>query len=461
MKFEYTQAPRSLYGCVYRRCVWPFYEGIRGRQTPGLLRQAQSRQWSSSEEIERFSISELNKLLQHANLQTDWYRQRFAASRLNVDSLQSLKEMHALPTTTKADIRKYREQMVAAEYRSRCIFDKTGGSTGEPVQFYYDRRSYEWRNAMTARGYGWAGADEGEKAFYLWSIAVDNPSRWQRFKTSAHDWSLRRKFFNNFRLSQATLPECLESLNRFAPRVLVGYTSMLEYLARYIQKQGGLRIKLQSVITAAEGVNAAQRELLQAAFGAPVFASYGSREFKLIAMECEQGGLHVAADNLIVECLIKGRLAQPGELGAVVITDLHNYGMPFIRYEIGDVATPCDDRCACGRGLPLLGAVHGRVPDTVQTPDGRLISGIFFPHLLKEFAWIEQFQVVQKELDRVQVKLIVIDSSVADRELGNLKQRILEVLGSAMRLEFEFVAEIPRNATGKHRPVISEIPVII
>lgn len=451
----------SVYGSLYRQILLPGYESLRGRQTTRLYKLARQRERLSPAEIADFQWQELQQLLQHAATRSPWQRDRFAQLKLQLEDFHSPADLRKLPVMTKADIRKFREQMAVPEYRSRCIFDKTGGSTGEPVQFYYDRHSYEWRNAMTARGYGWAGAAEGEKAFYLWSIAVDNPSHWQRLKTAAHDWSLRRKFFNNFRLSQATLPACLAALNNFAPRVLVGYTSMLEYLARYIQKHGGLRVKLQSVITAAEGVNPAQRELLHAAFGAPVFASYGSREFKLIAMECEQGGMHVAADNLLVECLVKGQPAKCDELGAVVITDLHNYGMPFLRYEIGDVATPGAAACACGRGLPLLGAVHGRVSDTIQTPDGKLISGIFFPHLLKEFSWIEQFQVIQQDLDQVQVKLTVTDRAAADCNLAHLQQRILEVLGQAMRVEFAFVADIPRNATGKHRPVISEIPVNI
>jgi phenylacetate-CoA ligase len=236
---------------------------------------------------------------------------------------------------------------------------------------------------------------------------------------------------------------------------------MLEYLARYIQKNGGLKVRFHSVLTAAEGVNAAQRELFKEVFQAPVFASYGCREFMLVAMECEQGQLHLSAENLLVECLHKGQPAEPGQPGEVVVTDLHNYAFPFLRYSLGDVASPSTQSCPCGRGLPLLDAVHGRIPDTIQTPDGRLISGIFFPHLLKEFIWIEQFQVIQKQLDHVLVKLLPTDPNEAARQLPAVETQIRSVLGDAIRIEFEFCAEIPRNATGKHRAVISEIPVKI
>ncbi|MEI8314488.1 MAG: phenylacetate--CoA ligase family protein [Verrucomicrobiota bacterium] len=435
----------SAYSKLYRRVLWPGYEKLRGRHTHQLLAEAEVRQWWAADKLRDWQRQELAALLRHAGENCPWYQLHLAEK----------------PILTKAIIRAHRADLLAKNYQTKVFVHKTGGSTGEPLSFYLTRESYEWRNAMMLRGYGWAGAHEGVKQFFLWSVAAGTQSRLTQWKTAIHDRSMRRMFFNNFRLSRATLPACLAALNQFAPVVLVGYTSMLEYLARYIQKQGGLRVKLRSVITAAEGINDAQRQLFQEVFQVPIFASYGSREFKLIAMECDRGGLHLSADNLSIEVLRNGQPAQPGELGQLIITDLHNYGMPFIRYEIGDLATARADTCPCGRGLPLLGAVHGRIPDTIQTPDGKLISGIFFPHLLKEFDWIQQFQAIQKELDHVQLNLVVQDERAAEQGVPELRREVLAVLGAAVRLEVQFVADIPRTATGKHRSVISEIPVTI
>ena len=435
----------STYSKLYRRVLWPSYEKLRGRHTHQLLADAEVRQWWPADKLRDWQQQELAALLRHAGENCPWYREHLAEK----------------PILTKAIIREHRADLLAKNYQTKVFVHKTGGSTGEPLSFNLTRESYEWRNAMMLRGYGWAGAHEGVKQFFLWSVAAGTQSRLTKWKTAIHDRSMRRMFYNNFRLSHSTLPACLAALNEFAPVVLVGYTSMLEYLARYIQKQGFLRVKLRSVITAAEGINESQRKLFQEVFQAPVFASYGSREFKLIAMECERGGLHLSADNLSVEVLRNGLPAKPGELGQLLITDLHNYGMPFIRYEIGDLATASSTACPCGRGLPLLGAVHGRIPDTIQTPDGKLISGIFFPHLLKEFDWIAQFQVIQKELDRVQLKLVAPDQRVAEQGLPELRREVLAVLGNAVQLEVQFVDEIPRSASGKHRAVMSEIPVTI
>ena len=449
------------YGLLYRNILWPTYERLRGRYAQQLWKLAEQRQWLSADELRCFQQNEVTKILQHANIHCRWYQEYFKRVGLNSNQVQTLDDFQRLPLLTKSDIRQSREEMLATNYRRQVYEHKTGGSSGVPLQFYVSRNSYEWRWAVTSRGYGWAGALDGEKIFYLWSAPVGRQSLLKRAKSATQYAILRRKYYNNFRLSKSSLPHCLESLNRFAPRVLVGYTTMLEYLARYIKLHGGLRIKLQSVITAAETVTPAQRELLREVFQVPVLASYGSREFMLIAMECEHGGMHISADNLLVECLRDGIPATPGELGQVVITDLHNYGMPFIRYQIGDVATIRAGQCPCGRGLPMLQDVHGRLPDTIQTPDGKLISGIFFPHLLKEFDWIEQFQVIQKELDKLHVKLIAPDRRAAEQGLSQLRQEILAVTGKDMQIEVVFVEDIPRTATGKHRSVISEIPVFI
>lgn len=443
----------SLYSTLYRQVLWPGYETFAGRHTHALLRQAEERQWWPSDKLRDWQQAELQRLINHARSYTPWYQ--------SLPPQVSVADFRELPVLTKSNIRQHRTELLATNYRNKVLVHKTGGSTGEPLTFYMTRESYEWRNAMMLRGYGWAGAHEGIRQFFVWGGAVGAPSLRARWKSAAHDAVLRRKMFNCFHLDPAMLPVCLAALNRFQPRVLIGYTSMLEYFARYLQAHGGLRVQLHGIITAAEGVHAAQRQLLQDAFQAPVFASYGSREFKLIAMECERGGLHLSADNLFVEIIRDNQPVAPGTLGQVVITDLHNYGMPFLRYEIGDVAAPRPGLCPCGRGLPMLAEVHGRVADIIQSPSGKVLTGLFFPHLLKEFSWIEQYQVIQKELDRVLLKVVCSNPPAAERELPRLKSEVSSVLGTDMRLDIEFVDVIPRNATGKHRAVISEIPVQI
>src|SRR5207253_1358560 len=171
------------------------------------------------------------------------------------------------------------------------------------------------------------------------------------------------------------------------PEVIVAYTNPLYVFARALAQRRVTPFSPRAIVVGAEKLHGFQRELIEAVFQAPVFETYGSREFMLIAAECDRhAGLHVTADNLVVEVLDDdGRPTPGGEEGNVVVTDLFNYGMPFIRHVIGDRAVAGWGTCPCGRGLPLLKKVTGRRLDILRTPDGRQIPGEFFPHLLKDF----------------------------------------------------------------------------
>jgi phenylacetate-CoA ligase len=141
-----------------------------------------------------------------------------------------------------------------------------------------------------------------------------------------------------------------------------------------------------------------------------------------------------------------------------VVTDLHNYATPFLRYRNGDLAVASDRQCACGRGLPLIEEVRGRTLDVLRTPDGRRISGVFVPMFFKDYEWVEEFQVEQDQLDRVQVRLKPAGAYHAEL-LEPLRHDLQGRLGDRVRIEFQIVDRIPRNASGKHRPVISRLPI--
>ena len=169
----------------------------------------------------------------------------------------------------------------------------------------------------------------------------------------------------------------------------------------------------------------------------------------LIASECEQrDGLHVNADHLVVETLPSTD---------VVITDLHNYGMPFIRYQNGDLATPSSATCACGRGLPMIRSVDGRKLDAIRTRAGNILPGEFFPHMLKDIPGLRRFQVVQRSLDTLDIS-IVRGEGFSESGLDYARREIAKVIGDAAEIRFHFVDDIPGGANGKFRVTISDLP---
>jgi phenylacetate-CoA ligase len=177
----------------------------------------------------------------------------------------------------------------------------------------------------------------------------------------------------------------------------------------------------------------------------------------LIASECERReGLHVNADHLVVE-LQRRPDAPATEPGEVVITDLFNYGMPFVRYLNGDVATASDHVCSCGRGLPLLQRVDGRLLDAIRTPAGHLLPGEFFPHMLKDVPGLVRFQVVQRRLDQLDLSL-VRGPGFDEASLAYIRRELAKVVGDSLQLNVHFVDDIPLTPSGKWRVCISELP---
>lgn len=448
----------TLYSWLFQRLLEPIWEErIRGRNTLRYEKRLNDSQWLSEKEIQTRQWQDLVKLLTHAERECPYWKKVFESLGLKPADIRHMEHFRRLPITTKTTIRKNHDEMVAESWKGRTWEKSTGGSTGEPLHFEYTPESSEWRQAVTRRGYGWAGAKGGVRQAYIWGVALEKESWLKAAKQKLHHLLLRQKYFNSFSFDQPAMERCQQQLQRFRPEVIIAYTNPLYNFARFLngqEKDSG--IHPTSIITAAEALFKHQREEIETAFQAPVFHSYGSREFMLIAMECEQHqGLHISAENLLVEILREdGSPASPGEEGRVVITDLHNYGMPFIRYEIGDMAILAEHPCSCGRGLPLLKEVTGRILDMLTTPDGRQIPGEYFPHLMKEFRNIHRFQVIQEDPHSLLIKLVAPDG-LSEPDLHRLKALVQQAMGEDCNISYDFVNDIPLTRTGKHRVTIS------
>ena len=413
-------------------------------------------QWLSANELQALQLDKLQKLLAHCQETVPYYRRRWKELGLNWQDIRSTAEFANIPMIGKDDIRAHYDEFVSEPWRGKTLKKTTGGSTGRPFSFEYTRESYERRMAVMMRGYAWAGWRPGVRRLDIWGTELGSPSLPHRLKTKAFDAVMGRRVLSCFEMNRDNLGEFVAEIDRYRPAVIVGYTGALETIAGRIASHGGAKWAPQSVITAAEMLSTHQRELLQASFRAPVFHTYGCREFMLIGAECaEHRGYHASADHLVIEVADDaGRTVHDGP-GSVVITDLHNYGMPLVRYANGDLirANSSGSRCPCGRGLPLIGAVEGRRLDMLTTPDGRFIPGEFFPHLLKDVPSIEAFQVRQTRPDQL-VVLIVKSNDITPAIWAYLRTAMDKVVGRDMTVEFRMVDDIPLTPSGKRRVAV-------
>lgn len=437
------------YGALLESVLLPAYDLARGRSYVERRRFLERSQWWSADRLRAFQWIELKKLLTHAFASVPYLQQKYRAAGVRLDDVRTWDDFRRLPTLTRAEVNAHRRELRSTRYAGRLLPHATGGSTGTPTRFFRTYESYDWRTAAKDRAYSWAGWRLGERALYLWGAPVGSVSRPQAWKTRAHEAVQRQLVINTFSQSDALWDDVYARAVKFRPKLVVGYVSSLDAFAAYLRRAERTIPGLACAIAAAEPLFEDTRRRIERDLGVPISNTYGSREFMSIAAECDcQQGLHVQAENLVVEA--RDRNGEPTE---ILVTDLHNYGMLFIRYETGDLGTLAEGACGCGRGLPRLNAIDGRVLDALRTVDGRTVPGEFFPHLLKEIPELAQYRVEQTRLDRLVISA-VLTSPLSDRSSALLRREIGKVFGSGTVYELQPVADIPALRSGKRRVTV-------
>jgi phenylacetate-CoA ligase len=442
---------------LYRNVILRAYEGgYKRRSIFRYLADLEASQWLPREELERRQLASLRELLLHAQTHCPYYRSAWFRLDLDPQDLRCLEDFWHWPIIDRQVIRARRMHMRAQAPGLRLLSKSTGGSSGEPLHFDLDFNSHDRREAARQRGYGWAGAGPGTKQLFLWGVPLGQRPWWRRCKDLLYHQLQRRLVLNCFELSDERVPHFLRQLNRYRPDVIVAYTNALYTFARCLEQRGLTPFAPRSIIVGAEKLYPFQRKLIERVFQAPLFETYGSREVMLMGAECDRHqGLHVTMEHLLVEILEDDGTPTPeGQEGNVVVTDLFNYGMPFIRYATGDRAVAGWGTCSCGRGLPLLRRVVGRQLDVLETTDGRRIPGEFFPHLLKDVPEVKRFQVVQNTPDHIELRL-VLDGPLSPASGRLLQSEVESTFGPSLHFELIEVDHIPLTSAGKHQVVVN------
>ncbi len=454
MKGEIFQG--DFYAPIVRSIVAPLWAF---RERSPYLRHLRRLEHSPRRPLEVVRANQwrrLQALLHHAVDHVPYYRNRLYEEGIDVREVRSWDDFSALPLLTKDDIRVHRTGMMAGNIPAEAHHrKKTSGSTGISLDFVVDDQSMQWKRACTVRHDQWTGWRLGERVGALWG----NPEYKKSWRGYVRNALLERTaYLDTLKMDEVAMARFYYRLRRLRPTLLYGHAHSLYLFARYLKKTGKLDLRPRGIISTAMTLHDFERRLIEEVFAVPVTNRYGCEEVSLIACECRaHNGLHLNLDTVVVEFIRDGRSAAPGEPGAIVVTDLTNRAMPFIRYKVGDVGVPSARTCCCGCTYPLMESVQGRIADYVVTPEGEFVSGI---SLTENFAMhldgVKQVQIVQERLDHLLVRLVRGDD-YTDGVLERLSELVSVRFGPRMGHAVEFVKAIEPESSGKYRFCISRL----
>ncbi|MBL9125019.1 MAG: phenylacetate--CoA ligase family protein [Planctomycetaceae bacterium] len=437
---------------------WPALPNARGCQLLALQFQLDRSQWLPAVEIERQQARLAERLYRHAILHVPYYRATYAAAGFRPGSIRSIDDWLRLPILRRGDLQaRFEDLQCRVKEHGEVSLSMTTGSSGMPTRTVGTAVTRILWHALTLRHHLWNNRDFSGKLATI--RALRERDKTGRIEEREPSWgSATADILRTGPLVALDIHTSVDEqaawLVREDPDYLLTYPSIAVELIQYMDRNGLRLPRLRELRTFGELLDPRLRELCQRNWGVPVVDGYSSQEVGYIAQQCpETEQYHVQAESVLVEVLDdEGRPCQPGATGRVVVTTLHNFAMPLIRYEIGDYAE-VGDKCPCGRGLPVLRRIVGRQRNLAVLPDGRTVWPCLSDRLtsgasLSGLPPIRQYQVTQIEPDAVEVKAVAA-RPLTEVEEDGVRALVADAFGWPMRVELKYVERIERGPGGK------------
>ncbi|MGD8188717.1 phenylacetate--CoA ligase family protein [Brevibacillus ginsengisoli] len=455
----------SIHGWLIRNIQWPLMEKRKGNQIRQFMREMDMHGRKPVHELEQIKRHRLTKLLAHAVHRVPAY-QRYqsafekAIHRPDWDPVRFLQE---IPVLTKKDFNHdpY-AYMTKGIQKASLIANRTGGSTGEPTRFYLDRHTIEHYEAARWTGLSWHGIRIGDPSVMIWGSPIELSQQQSRNYALKERLLKNRKFIPAYDLQETKLHSYVELLRKYRPMYLYGYASALALFAKLLEKHQLIPkvTRLKAVVSTAENLLPEQREVIERVFQCPVVNEYGARDGGIIAFQCPQRQMHLFENNCLVEVvdLTSKKPVQAGEHGLILVTDLHNYSMPRLRYQLNDVVTLSPKPCSCGLTSPVLERIEGREDDVFVKSNGEYVHGHFFNHIARNLSGIESFQIVQHSPEAFTLQVVKNPDHCESQAESQFVERIRQSFGDVY-INVQYQEQIPATPSGKIRYAIREFPL--
>lgn len=446
-----------------RGCVAWRYKSLRDEVDATYMKSLRRSEYLDESQLKELQWHRLIRLLQHAYETVPFYRTRMDESGLKPNHIQSPDDLRKLPILTKKDIRTQQKQLISTEFPVETLYaNHSGGSTGEPLHFYLDERRRRMGTTDAMWFSMWSGWRIGDPIAYLWG-APENPPKTHWARRLFRERVLSPGFFvDAYTLNDEKLHGFVQQYNKWSPTLIVGYAMALRELADFLLAEG---IRLdpppKAVISSAELLARDSARVISDAIGCPVMDRYGCREVSLIAGQCPAShDYHVNINRIFLEILSDDDdQAEPadGQPGRVIVTDLEGYGMPLIRYELGDRASRSESSaCNCGWKADRIAAIEGRTADFLLTADNKKVHGLYFNILVWDVPEIERYCLVQESYELITLSYIE-KTPVPTDKLDGLRLAIQKAIDPDVRVELSRVDTLPKTRSGKHKYIESRI----
>lgn len=441
-----------------RRNIFHSLHGLRSK-SPMLSywRKLENTQYYSRKKLEEIQWKRLTQLWHFLWKNNIFYQKRFKNNGLNKNSLSNPSDIQKIPFLTKKDIRANLDAMISKGYRKDHLMHfKTGGSTGKALDIYITEECSELRNACARRHDRWSGWKPGQPIGAVWG----NPKLPKTLKEKILDRFVQPFIYlDTMAVTDKSVSKFASDWKRIKPTLLFGHAHSLFILSQHIKRLGIETIRPTGIISTSMMLLPHERKSIEAVFKTKVTDRYGCEEVSLIGCECEQqiGMMHMNIEHLVIEFIGEdGVPVKPGDAGYIVVTDLMNKAMPFVRYCVEDMGTYSNQSCSCGRGLPVMGKVTGRVADFLVKKNGDRVAGIsLIENTLTKMPGIDQMQIIQNSLN--EFVLNIVPGREFNQSVQSDLHHYFKTIFTGSSVSVNIIKEILPEPSGKYRFSICRI----
>lgn len=446
-----------------RNFTYPLFDFFSGCEIIKRYKELNKTQWFSDHELQKYQEKKIRALITHVYHNVPFYRNLLKENHLKPSDFKTIADICKIPVIDKQIIKKspnYPECMFSCNInKKKIIFGQTSGTTGIPLIHGKDQNARSFGVAAYLRGVEWMGLSLGD---YKVSInpqstpVVSSLSNFDKIKKQVSNFAFNQSDINELDLLTNEIGYYINKIQKKRPKHLHGIVSLVIIVAHYIQNNS-IEFPDLKVSTTSEVLEPIYRKYLNQVFNGQVFDQYGSSECNSIAFECvAHEGLHIASEHVLLECTKKSdQVTLPCDTeGEAIITDLDNFFMPLIRYKNGDVIKLTSEKCSCGRKLPLIKQIKGRLADFLQFNDLKTVQQDYFFNLFDELGWYKKFDILTFQVIQISVRYIelnIVTKVIPSKNDINILINQIQEDFIGINVNIKFVDSIPFEVSGKFR----------